>query len=153
MNQNELLDDVGETVSDKNTDYGNSWEKTAVIKRVIADEDGPQTITLSRDDIDGRVVAGENIGEKIVRLRVPENFFNETNEVEFVQLSDTPQTTSLFEETFDGTFTRLLDKVVRSYYLTMVKGGVAVKSETVVDSLKDLVGYASLLGSLVSERE
>ena len=153
MNQTELLDDVSETVADKNDDYGDSWRKTAVIKRVIADEDGPQTITLSRDNIDGRVVVGENSGEKIVRLRVPENFFNETNEVEFVQLSDTPQTTSLFEETFDGTFTRLLDKVVRSYYLTMVKSNVAVKSETVVDSLKDLVGYASLLGSLVSEEE
>ena len=148
MNQNELLEDVGETVSDKNTDYGNSWEKTAAIKRVIADEDGPQTITLKRNS-----VVTQNENSMWVMHRVDKDFFNETNEVEFVQLADTPQTTSLFEETFDGTFTRLLDKVVRSYYLTMVKSGVAVKSETVVDSLKDLVGYASLLGSLVSERE
>ena len=153
MNQAELLDDVGETVADKNDDYGNSWEKTAVIKRVIADEDGPQTITLSRDDVLCEVAGGDNECDKIVRLIVDEDFFNETNEVEFVQLADTPQTTSLFEETFNGTFTRLLDKVVRSYYLTMVKSGVAVKSETVVDSLKDLVGYASLLGSLVSKDE
>ena len=148
MNQTELLDDVSKTVADKNDDYGNSWEKTAVIKRVIADEDGPQTITLKRNS-----VVTQNENSMWVMHRVDKDFFNETNEVEFVQLADTPQTTSLFEETFDGTFTRLLDKVVRSYYLTMVKGGVAVKSETVVDSLKDLVGYASLLGSLVSEDE
>ena len=148
MNQTELLDDVGETVSDKNTDYGNSWQKTAVIKRGIADEDGPQTITLKRNS-----VVTQNENSMWVMHRVDKDFFNETNEVEFVQLSDTPQTTSLFEETFDGTFTRLLDKVVRSYYLTMVKSNVAVKSETVVDSLKDLVGYASLLGSLVSKDE
>ena len=148
MNQTELLNDVSETVSDKNDDYGNSWQKTAVIKRFIADEDGPQTITLKRNS-----VVTQNENSMWVMHRVDKDFFNETNEVEFVQLADTPQTTSLFEETFDGTFTRLLDKVVRSYYLTMVKSGVAVKSETVVDSLKDLVGYASLLGSLVSERE
>ena len=148
MNQTELLNDVSETVSDKNDDYGNSWEKTAAIKRVIADEDGPQTITLKRNS-----VVTQNENSMWVMHRVDKDFFNETNEVEFVQLADTPQTTSLFEETFDGTFTRLLDKVVRSYYLTMVKSGVAVKSETVVDSLKDLVGYASLLGSLVSDRE
>jgi len=153
MNQTELLNDVSETVADKNDDYGNSWEKTAVIKRIIADEDGPQTITLSRDNIDGRVVVGENSGEKIVRVRVPEKFFNETNEVEFVQLSDTPQTTSLFEETFDGVFNRLLDKVVRSYYLTMVKSDVSVENETVLDSLKDLIGYTSLLASLFSKEK
>lgn len=152
MNQNELLDDVGETVSDKNTDYGNSWRKTAVIKRVIADEDGPQTITLSRDNIVFESFGSEN-NQLLLHVRADEDLFKDTSEVEFVQLADTPQTTSLFEETFDGTFTRLLDKVVRSYYLTMVKTDVAVKSETVVDSLKDLVGYASLLGSLVSEEE
>jgi len=148
MNQNELLDDVGETVSDKNTDYGNSWRKTAVIKRVIADEDGPQTITVKPVDVTIRYE-----DRMWILKKVDKDLFKDTNEVEFVQLADTPQTTSLFEETFDGTFTRLLDKVVRSYYLTMVKSGVAVKSETVVDSLKDLVGYASLLGSLVSEDE
>jgi len=146
MNQTELLNDVSETVADKNDDYGNSWEKTAVIKRVIADENGPQTTTLTSRDV---VRKDEN--KMWVMHRVDKDLFNETNEVEFVQLADTPQTTSLFEETFEGTFTRLLDKVVRSYYLTMVKSGVAVKSETVVDSLKDLVGYASLLGSLVSD--
>jgi hypothetical protein len=95
---------------------------------------------------------GSENNQVLLHVRADEDLFKDTSEVEFVQLSDTPQTTSLFEETFDGTFTRLLDKVIRSYYLTMVKSGVAVKSETVVDSLKDLVGYASLLGSLVSER-
>jgi hypothetical protein len=148
MNQNELLDDVGETVSDKNDEYSDSWRKTAVIKRVIADEGGINTTKIGKENI---VLVEDS--KMLVMHELDADLFKETNEVEFVKLSDTPEQTSLFEETFDGTFSRLLDKVVRSYHIAMVKSDATVENESLLDSLKDLVGYASLLGSLVSERE
>jgi hypothetical protein len=153
MNQSEILEEVGEIVDDKNDDYGSSWEKVSVLKRVIADEDGPQTITLSRDDVLCEVAGGEDKGDKIVRLIVDEDFFKETNEVEFVQLADTPERNTLFKEQVDDLFTRLLDKVVRGYYTTLVKAETLVDDESKIDAFKDLVGYAALGGSLVSEEE
>jgi hypothetical protein len=46
----DVLEDVAETVEDKNDDYGNAYEKVGAIKRVMADEGGPTTIKHEGDE-------------------------------------------------------------------------------------------------------
>lgn len=46
----DVLEELKGVFETKNDDYGNSWEKVGVLKRVMADEEGPEIVTLS----DGR---------------------------------------------------------------------------------------------------
>jgi hypothetical protein len=148
----EVLDDLKGVFEEKNKDYSNSWEKVGVLKRVMADESGPQTFTLSSDSIRGHVITGDDAGDKYVTIRVSPDFFDEQDEREVVLLSDTPKAQSQFEENIDGLVTRLLDKLIRAYNLTLLKDEPALDNESTVDAWEDLTGYSAMGTSLV-ERE
>lgn len=148
-----VLERLKGVFEEKNDDYGNSWEKVGVLKRVMADEDGPETITLSEGAISGHVLTGDDAGDKCVRVRVDEDFFEERGEkVEAVLLSDTPENNSTFEQNMDDLITRLLDKLTRAYNLTLLKDEPALDNESTLDAWEDLTGYSSMGTNLV-ERE
>jgi hypothetical protein len=147
-----ILEELKGVFEEKNEDYGNSWEKVGVIKRVMADEDGPNTITLSESQIHGHVVTGPNQGDKYVAVRVPEDFFDGRDEVEFVELAETPRTPTTFQQNVDDLVTRLLDKLVRAYNTTLMKEEPALDNESTLDAWKDLTGYSSMGTSLVARQ-
>lgn len=72
--------------------------------------------------------------------------------VEAVLLADTPTNESTFEQNVDDLITRLLDKLIRSYNLTLVKDEPALENESTLDAWEDLTGYSAMGTSLV-ERE
>lgn len=145
----DVLDDLKGVFKDKNADYGNSWEKIGAIKRVMADTEGPQTITISEMNIEGRIISGDNKGMKRVVFYVSEDTFEDTDEIEFVRLADTPQKQSTFEENVDDLITRLLDKIIRVYTLTFLKDEPDVENESLADAAEDATGYCSMLASLI----
>lgn len=132
----EVLDDLKGVFEEKNDDYGNSWEKVGVLKRVMADEDGPTTVYLYPDGTYTTTPDGSK----------------DNKGIEAVQLSDTPEDTSQFEENIDGLVTRLLDKLIRAYNLTLLKDEPALDNESTADAWEDLTGYSAMGTSLV-ERE
>lgn len=129
----DVLDDLKPVFEDKNDDYGNSWEKVGVIKRIMADEEGPRTVTVAE---------GETV-------HLAEEFGDDVDEFEVVVLADTPDNTSTFEQNADDLFTRLLDKLIRAYNLTLMKDEPALDNESTEDAAKDLTGYSSMLTSLI----
>lgn len=129
----DVLDDLKDVFEDKNEDYGNSWEKIGVIKRIMADTEGPRVVTVEE---------GETV-------HLTEHFEEDTNEFELVVLADTPQKTSTFEENVDDLLTRLLDKLIRTYTLTFLKDEPDVENESLTDAAEDSVGYTSMLASLI----
>lgn len=130
----EVLERLKAVFTEKNKDYGNSWEKVGVIKRVMADERGPEVV----------YVAGTDVYES--RSSAPDYA------VEAVLLADTPTNESTFEQNVDDLITRLLDKLIRSYNLTIVKDEPALDNESTLDAWEDLTGYSAMGTSLV-ERE
>lgn len=130
----EVLERLKAVFTEKNDDYGNSWEKVGVIKRVMADKRGPEVV----------YVAGTDVYES--RSSAPEYA------VEAVLLADTPTNESTFEQNVDDLITRLLDKLIRSYNLTLVKDEPALENESTLDAWEDLTGYSAMGTSLV-ERE
>ncbi len=127
-----VLEETADTVTNKMGDYGNSWEKVGVLKRVMADEDGPQIVYLYPDGWSESKRSDDDV----------EPF-------EAVILADTPQKTSTFEENADDVITRLLDKLVRAYNLLFLKDEPDVENESTEDAGKDLTGYSSMLTSLI----
>jgi len=129
----DILERLKGVFQEKNKDYGNSWEKVSVIKRVMADEHGPDVVW----------VAGTDVYES--RSSAPEHA------VEAVVLSDTPKNTSTFEQNVDDLITRLLDKLIRSYNLTLMKDEPALENESTLDAWEDMTGY-SAMGTALVER-
>lgn len=129
----DVLEKLKGVLKDKEDDYGNSWEKVSVIKRVMADQHGPDVVW----------VAGTDLYES--RSSAPEHA------VEAVVLSDTPKNTSTFEQNVDDLITRLLDKLIRSYNLTLMKDEPALENESTLDAWEDLTGY-SAMGTALVER-
>lgn len=117
VDPSDVLEGVAETVDEKNDDYGNAYEKVGVLKRVMADEDGPTVIEHDGD--------------------------------EYVRMAETPQNDSLFKENADGIYTRLLDKVLRSYTLILIADEPKVENDSTADAACDLAGYAAMLTSLI----
>lgn len=131
-----VLEELQQVREKKNADYGNAFEKVGVLKRVMADEDGPTIVELHGDgtyDVKG--------DRDIWR--------DHTGGAEAVVLADTPEKTSTFEENVDGVLTRLLDKVIRTYTLVFLKDEPAVENESTEDAAKDLTGYGSMLADLI----
>lgn len=126
-----VLEELEDVFEEKNDDYGNSWEKVGVLKRVMADEKGPRLVTLHAD--------GTWSFDRE----------DEREKFEAVVLADTPQKQSTFEENADDVITRLLDKLVRSYNLLFLKDEPDVENESTEDAAKDLTGYSSMLTSLI----
>lgn len=132
MTPNDVLEELSDVFDRKNDDYGNSWEKVGVMKRVMADEIGPRVMYLT-----------------------PDGKYHDTeqpNSVEAVVLADTPQKESTFEENADDVITRHLDKVVRAYNLIFMKDEPDVENESLLDAAKDMTGYSSMLSSLISRQ-
>jgi len=144
-----VLEDLKDVFEEKNEDYSNSWEKVGAIKRVIADQDGPEVVTLSPGKNVSKTITGEHAGQEWYMCRVPMELLDERGEVEAVVLADTPQTTSTFQQNADDVITRLLDKLVRAYNLVFLKDEPALDNESTVDAVDDLTGYSSMLASLV----
>lgn len=137
-----VLEETAEVVEDKMGDYGNSWEKGGVIKRVMADPEGPLLVELYEDgtyDIPAE--------EQPTQARVGREGGEKT--VEAVVLADTPQATSTFEENADDVITRLLDKLVRTYNLLFLKDEPDVENESTEDAAQDMAGYSAMLTSLI----
>lgn len=132
-----VFDDLKQTFQNKNADYGNSWQKVGVLKRVMADEDGPRIVQLYPDGL--------------WELADEDDAFDHGDQdlVEGVVLVDTPEKSSTFEENADDTFTRLLDKLCRFYNLTFVADEPQVNNESLQDAVKDATGYAGMLTSLI----
>lgn len=150
----DVLERLKGVFAEKNEDYGNSWEKVGVIKRVMADEEGPEVVTLSESDVQGGVITGERAGNQIVTVEVGADFFEERgSEVEAVLLADTPKNESTFEQNADDLITRLLDKLIRAYNLTLLKDEPALDNESTVDAWEDLTGYSSMGTSLVENAQ
>jgi hypothetical protein len=145
----DVLDRLKDVIVDKEDDYGSSWEKVGVIKRVMADEDGPNVISLDEGDLKENIIISNDVEGKVVPLRVPADFFDDRDSVEFVKLADTPQNDSTFEQNVDDLITRLLDKLIRAYNLTLLKDEAALENESTLDAWEDLTGYASMGTSLV----
>ncbi len=129
----DILERLKGVFQEKNEDYGNSWEKVSVIKRVMADQHGPDVVW----------VAGTDVYRS--RSSAPEYA------VEAVVLSDTPTNNSTFEQNVDDLITRLLDKLIRSYNLTLMKDEPALENESTLDAWEDLTGY-SAMGTALVER-
>lgn len=136
MSVGNVLDGLKSTISEKNQDYGNSWEKVGVIKRLLADKEGPRTFTVVDD---GLVPTKE--------LDKFEEVIGDAESVEVVILSDTPEHTSTYEENVDGVLTRLLDKVCRTYTVVFLTD--EPNNETAEESAKDLTGYGAMLTDLI----
>jgi hypothetical protein len=129
----DILERLKGVFQEKNKDYGNSWEKVSVIKRVMADRHGPDVVWI----------AGTDVYES--RSSAPEHA------VEAVVLADTPRNNSTFEQNVDDLITRLLDKLIRSYNLTLMKDEPALENESTLDAWEDLTGY-SAMGTALVER-
>jgi len=129
----DILERLKGVFQEKNEDYGNSWEKVSVIKRVMADQHGPDVVW----------VAGTDVYES--RSSAPEHA------VEAVVLADTPTNTSTFEQNVDDLITRLLDKLIRSYNLTLMKDEPELENESTLDAWEDMTGY-SAMGTALVER-
>jgi len=129
----DILERLKGVFQEKNEDYGNSWEKVSVIKRVMADQHGPDVVW----------VAGTDVYES--RSSAPEHA------VEAVVLADTPTNTSTFEQNADDLITRLLDKLIRSYNLTLMKDEPELENESTLDAWEDMTGY-SAMGTALVER-
>lgn len=128
--ETEVLEEVKGVLDEKDDDYGSSYEKAGVLKRVLADEDGPSVYTVNGGKLDDdKYMHGEL--------------------VEVVVLADTPQNETVFEENADGLITRLLDKLSRTYTLIFLKDEPDVENESTEDAAKDMVGYSSMLTSLI----
>lgn len=145
----EVLDELKTVFEEKNDDYGNSWEKVGVLKRVMADEDGPEVVTLTPGKNTTKTLTGEDAGQEWYMCRVPKEALDERGEVEAALLADTPQTTSTFEENADDVITRLLDKLVRAYNLIFLKDEPDVDNESTEDAAEDLTGYSAMLTDLI----
>jgi hypothetical protein len=130
----EVLERLKSVFTEKNEDYGNSWEKVGAIKRVMADKHGPEVVH----------VAGDRCYQDA--SSAPEYA------VEAVLLAETPSNETTFEQNIDDLVTRLLDKLIRSYNLTLVKDEPALDNESTLDAWEDLTGYSAMGTSLV-ERE
>lgn len=137
-----VLDELKEVFSEKNEDYGNSWEKVGVIKRVMSDTDGPRLVRLYDDG------TYEEVGEVEQRPHPPD-----ARTVEAVVLVDTPENESTFEQNADDLITRLLDKLNRAYTLIFLKDEPALDNESTEDAAKDLTGYSSMLTSLIRKTD
>jgi len=129
----DILERLKGVFQEKNEDYGNSWEKASVIKRVMADQHGPDVVW----------VAGTDVYES--RSSAPEHA------VEAVVLADTPTNNTTFEQNVDDLITRLLDKLIRSYNLTLMKDEPALENESTLDAWEDMTGY-SAMGTALVER-
>ena len=129
----DILERLKGVFQEKNEDYGNSWEKVSIIKRVMADEHGPDVVW----------VAGTDVYES--RSSAPEHA------VEAVVLADTPENNSTFEQNVDDLITRLLDKLIRSYNLTLMKDEPELENESTLDAWEDMTGY-SAMGTALVER-
>lgn len=134
----DVLDELKEVFSEKNEDYGNSWEKVGVIKRVMSDTDGPRLVKLYDDG------TYEEVGEPDQRTHGAT-----AQSVEAVVLVDTPENESTFQQNADDLITRLLDKLNRAYTLVFLKDEPALDNESTEDAAKDLTGYSSMLTSLI----
>jgi len=143
-----VLEDLKGVFEEKNDDYGNSWEKVGVLKRVMADEDGPEIIELDEGNKQGVVVTGPNEGDVVVSFTMDPDEFDDG--VELVKLADTPTATSTFQQNVEDTVTRMLDKLCRAYTLTLQKDEPALENESTLDAWEDLTGYAAMITSLVS---
>jgi hypothetical protein len=129
----DVLERLKGVFAEKNEDYGNSWEKVGVIKRIMADEEGPNVVFLYPD---GTYTTSPDESK-------------DNDAIEAVQLSDTPTNDSTFEQNADDLITRLLDKLIRAYNLTLLKDEPALDNESTVDAWEDLTGYSSMGTSLV----
>ena len=129
----DILERLKGVFQEKNEDYGNSWEKVSVIKRVMADQHGPDVVW----------VAGTDVYES--RSSAPDHA------VEAVVLADTPENNSTFEQNVDDLITRLLDKLIRSYNLTLMKDEPELENESTLDAWEDMTGY-SAMGTALVER-
>jgi len=130
-----ILNDVADVQEAKNDDYGNSWRKAAAIKQLIADENGPTTTHIDNNSVYDDAAAAPSFA------------------LEAIILAETPRNESLYEQQLDGVFTRLLDKVVRAYTLTMLVDGNRVMGEGAFDAAVDIAGYAGMLAELIDERD
>lgn len=140
-----VLEETADVVVDKMGDYGNSWEKVGVLKRIMADEEGPQIVELYEDGTYD--IKSEDL-PTAARLQYSD-YENDAESVEAVVLADTPQATSTFEENADDVITRLLDKLVRAYNLIFLKEEPDVENESTEDAAQDLAGYSAMLTSLI----
>jgi len=135
MEPQDILELLKGVFEEKNEDYGNSWEKVGVLKRVMADERGPTVVYLNTD---GTWTVDEPKHDCAV---------------EAVQLSDTPTNNTTFEQNVDDLVTRLLDMLVRAYNLTLMKDEPQLDNESTLDAWEDLTGYAAMGSSLVASAD
>lgn len=139
----EILDELKGVFEEKNDDYGNSYEKVGILKRVMADEEGPRLVELYPDGT-------YDIADCDKPTAARHEYSEETQEpIEAVVLADTPKNTTTFEENADGLITRLLDKLNRTYTLIFLKDEPALDNESTEDAAKDMAGYSAMLTSLI----